>query len=157
MKLSILMPVYNERTMVERCFAQVLNAPLPEDMERELVVVDDHSTDGTWDILLRLAEKHPEIRLFRHEVNMGKGAAVRTAIKQASGDFCIIQDADLEYDPNEYPRLLKPLLDGHADAVFGSRYLAGEQTRVLQFWHSMINKGLTLISKIGRASCRERV
>ncbi|HOK48100.1 MAG TPA: glycosyltransferase family 2 protein, partial [Bryobacteraceae bacterium] len=118
MKLSILMPVYNERTMVERCFAQVLNAPLPEDMERELVVVDDHSTDGTWDILLRLAEKHPEIRLFRHEVNMGKGAAVRTAIKQASGDFCIIQDADLEYDPNEYPRLLKPLLDGHADAVF---------------------------------------
>ncbi|MGE5569127.1 MAG: glycosyltransferase [Rhodospirillales bacterium] len=148
MKLSILMPVYNERTMVERCFAQVLSAPLPEDMERELVVVDDRSTDGTWDILLRLAEQHPEIRLFRHEVNMGKGAAVRTAIKQAAGDFCIIQDADLEYDPAEYPRLLKPLLDGHADAVFGSRYLAGEQTRVLQFWHSMINKGLTLISNM---------
>lgn len=148
MKLSILMPVYNERTMVERCLSQVLAAPLPEAMERELVIVDDRSTDGTWDILTRLAARHPEIRLFRHEVNMGKGAAVRSAIKLASGDFCIIQDADLEYDPNEYPRLLRPLLDGHADAVFGSRYLAGDQTRVLPFWHSMINKGLTLISNM---------
>ncbi len=148
MKVSILMPVYNERTMVERCLSQVLSAPLPEAMERELVIVDDRSTDGTWDILTRLAEQHPEIRLFRHEVNMGKGAAVRSAIKQAGGDFCIIQDADLEYDPAEYPRLLRPLLDGHADAVFGSRYLAGEQTRVLLFWHSVINKGLTLISNM---------
>jgi glycosyltransferase involved in cell wall biosynthesis len=148
MKLSILMPVYNERTMVERCIAQVLAAPLPEDLERELVIVDDQSTDGTWAILQRLAESHPAIRLFRHEVNQGKGAAVRSAIRQATGDFCLIQDADLEYDPFEYPKLLRPLLDGHADAVFGSRYLAGEQTRVLPFWHSMINKGLTLISNM---------
>jgi glycosyltransferase involved in cell wall biosynthesis len=148
MKLSILMPVYNERTMVERCIAQVLAAPLPEDLERELVIVDDQSTDGTWSILQRLAENHPAIRLYRHEVNQGKGAAVRSAIKQAQGDFCLIQDADLEYDPFEYPQLMRPLLSGHADAVFGSRYLAGDQRRVLPFWHSMINKGLTLISNM---------
>ena len=148
MKLSILIPVYNERTVVERSLAQVLAAPLPENMERELVIVDDCSTDGTWDILQRLAAREPAIRLFRHEVNHGKGAAVRTAIQHAAGDFSLVQDADLEYDPGEYPRLLRPLLDGHADAVFGSRYLAGEQTRVLPFWHSMINKGLTLVSNM---------
>jgi len=148
MKLSILMPVYNERTVAERSISLVLTAPLPENMDRELVIVDDCSTDGTSDILRRLAEAFPQIRLFRHEVNRGKGAAVRTAIEQAAGDFSIIQDADLEYDPSEYPRLLRPLLEGHADAVFGSRYLAGEQTRVLPFWHSMINKGLTLISNM---------
>jgi SAM-dependent methyltransferase len=148
MKLSILMPVYNERTMVERCIAGVLAAPLPEEMERELIVVDDQSTDGTYDILQRLAAAEPAIRLFRHEVNRGKGAAVRSAIQQATGDFSLIQDADLEYDPAEYPVLLRPLLDGRADAVFGSRYLAGEQTRVLPFWHSMINKTLTTISNM---------
>ena len=148
MKLSILMPVYNERTVVERCISLVLAAPLPEEMERELIIVDDRSTDGTFDILQRLAASHPEIRLFRHEVNRGKGAAVRTAIQNATGDFALIQDADLEYDPGEYPRLLRPLLDGRADAVFGSRYLAGEQTRVLLFWHSVINKCLTLISNM---------
>jgi glycosyltransferase involved in cell wall biosynthesis len=148
MKLSILMPVYNERTMVERCIAQVLSAPLPEQMDRELVIVDDRSTDGTWDILERLAAAHPEIRLFRHEVNQGKGAAVRTAIQKAVGEFALVQDADLEYDPYEYPCLLRPLLDGHADAVFGSRYLAGERTRVLPFWHSRINQLLTLVSNM---------
>ena len=148
MKLSVLMPVYNERTVVERSISLVLTAPLPENMERELVIVDDCSTDGTSQILERLADVFPDIRLYRHEVNRGKGAAVRTAISKAAGDFCIIQDADLEYDPAEYPRLLRPLLEGNADAVFGSRYLAGEQTRVLLFWHSMINKGLTLISNM---------
>src|SRR6185369_5116985 len=148
MKLSILIPVYNERTVVERSLSQVLTAPLPENMDRELVIVDDCSTDGTSDILERLAAGFPQIRLFRHERNSGKGAAVRTAIEKATGDFAIIQDADLEYDPAEYPRLLKPLLDGHADAVFGSRYMAGEQTRILPFWHSMINKGLTLVSNM---------
>jgi glycosyltransferase involved in cell wall biosynthesis len=117
-------------------------------MERELIIVDDLSTDGTWAILERLSGVHPEIRLFRHEVNRGKGAAVRTAIHHAAGDFSIIQDADLEYDPSEYPILIRPLLDGRADAVFGSRYLAGGQTRVLLFWHSMINKALTTISNM---------
>jgi glycosyltransferase involved in cell wall biosynthesis len=148
LRLSILIPVYNERTMVERSLAQVLAAPLPENMERELIVVDDCSTDGTSDILDRLAAQEPSIRLFRKNVNEGKGAAVRTAIQQSRGDFCLVQDADLEYDPVEYPALLRPLLSGHADAVFGSRYLAGEQTRVLPFWHSMINKSLTLLSNM---------
>src|SRR4051812_15355388 len=148
MKLSILMPVYNERTVVERCISLVLVAPLPETMDRELVIVDDCSTDGTWDILQRLARTYPQIQLYRHERNSGKGAAVRTAIEKATGDFALIQDADLEYDPSEYPRLLKPLLEGHADAVFGSRYLRGEQTRVLPFWHSMINKFLTVVSNM---------
>jgi len=148
MRLSILIPVYNERTMVERSLAQVLAVPLPENMDRELIIVDDCSTDGTTEILERLAAREPDIHLIRKKVNEGKGAAVRTAIEQARGDFCIVQDADLEYDPSEYPRLLRPLLDGHADAVFGSRYLAGEQTRVLPFWHSMINKWLTLLSNM---------
>ncbi len=148
MKLSILIPVYNERVVVERSLAQVLAAPLPENMDRELVIVDDCSTDGTWPILQRLAAREPAIQLFRHSVNQGKGAAVRTAIQQATGDFALVQDADLEYDPSEYPHLLRPLLDGRADAVFGSRYLAGEQSRVLLFWHSMINKALTLASNM---------
>ena len=148
LRLSILIPVYNERTVVERSLAQVLAAPLPENMERELIVVDDCSTDGTSEILERLAATEPSIRLIRKEVNEGKGAAVRTAIQHAQGDFCLVQDADLEYDPSEYPKLLRPLLDGHADAVFGSRYLAGEQTRILPFWHSMINKYLTLLSNM---------
>ncbi len=134
--------------MVERSLAQVLEAPLPENMDRELIIVDDCSTDGTAAILDRIAAEHPGIRLIRKTINQGKGAAVRTAIEQARGDFCIVQDADLEYDPSEYPRLLRPLLDGHADAVFGSRYLAGEQTRVLPFWHSMINKFLTMLSNM---------
>jgi glycosyltransferase involved in cell wall biosynthesis len=148
MKLSILVPVYNERAVVERSLSLVLAAPLPEDMERELIIVDDCSTDGTSAILERIAADDARIRLVRHPVNKGKGAAVRTAIQHASGDFALVQDADLEYDPAEYPRLLKPLLDGHADAVFGSRYLRGEQTRVLPFWHSMINKFLTIVSNM---------
>jgi glycosyltransferase involved in cell wall biosynthesis len=148
MKLSILVPVYNERTVVERSLAQVLTAPLPENMGREVIIVDDCSTDGTSLILERLAQSEPAIKLVRHPVNRGKGAAVRTAIEHASGDFALVQDADLEYDPSEYPRLLRPLLDGHADAVFGSRYLRGEQTRLLPFWHSMINKFLTLVSNM---------
>jgi glycosyltransferase involved in cell wall biosynthesis len=146
--LSILIPVFNERTVVERSLAQVLQAPLPENMERELIIVDDCSTDGTSEILERLAAETPSIRLTRKPVNEGKGAAVRTAIQVARGDFCIVQDADLEYDPSEYPRLMRPLLDGHADAVFGSRYLSGDQMRALPFWHSMINKGLTLLSNM---------
>ncbi len=148
LRLSILIPVYNERTMVERSLAQVLNAPLPENLERELIIVDDCSTDGTSEILDRIAAREPCIRLIRKKVNEGKGAAVRTAIREAQGDFCLVQDADLEYDPAEYPSLLRPLLSGHADAVFGSRYLVREQTRILPFWHSMINKTLTLVSNM---------
>src|SRR6266849_3881701 len=126
MLLSILIPVYNERTVVEKSLSLVLAAPLPENMERELVVVDDCSTDGTRAILETLARYDTRIRVLRHEVNQGKGADVRTAIQNARGDFCLVQDADLEYDPSEYMRLLRPLLDGNADAVFGSRYLVSD-------------------------------
>ncbi len=143
MKLSILIPVYNERAVVTSCLEQVLKAPLPEEIERELIVVDDCSRDGTPEILERFAAAHEGVRLIRHDVNRGKGAAIRTALEYASGDFTIFQDADLEYDPAEYGRLLRPLLDGRADAVFGSRYLAGDQRRVLPYWHSKINAFLT--------------
>ncbi|HZO56499.1 MAG TPA: glycosyltransferase [Bryobacteraceae bacterium] len=148
MKLSILMPVYNERALAARSIAAVLDAPLPEELERELVIVDDCSTDGTSAILESIAAADPRIRLFRHAVNQGKGAAVRTAIQQADGDFSLIQDADLEYDPNDYPALMRPLVEGQADAVFGSRYMAGTQRRVLPFWHTQINSFLTLFSNM---------
>lgn len=148
MLVSILIPVYNERPIVEKSLDKVLQAPLPESLERELIIVDDCSTDGTWDILCRYAADKPQIRLYRHQVNQGKGAAVRSAIAYATGEFCLIQDADLEYDANEYPILMAPLLSGNADAVFGSRYLAGEQRRVLPFWHTMINRFLTLVSNV---------
>ena len=148
MRLSILVPVYNEKAVVETSLAKVLDAPLPEGVGREIILVDDCSTDGTSAILDRIVAANPEIRLIKKPVNQGKGAAIRTAIQHATGDFCLVQDADLEYDPNEYSRLLKPLLEGHADAVFGSRYLTAEQTRVLPFWHSMMNKGLTTLSNM---------
>lgn len=148
MLLSILIPVYNERTVVERSLQQVFDAPLPEGLQRELVIVDDCSKDGTWAILEALAARHSFIKLYRHQVNQGKGAAVRTAISKAQGDFCLIQDADLEYDPNEYPALLKPLLSGNADAVFGSRYMSGEARRVLPYWHTKINQFLTFTSNV---------
>lgn len=147
-KLSILVPVYNERTVLEASLARVLAAPLPENMDRELILVDDCSTDGTWNILQRLCSGRAEMQLYRHERNQGKGAAIRTALGYATGDFCLVQDADLEYDPSEYPVLLKPLLDGRADAVFGSRYRGSEQARILPFWHSLMNSTLTLISNM---------
>src|SRR6476469_3244173 len=109
MLLSILIPVYNERTVVEKSLALVLSAPLPENMERELVIVDDCSTDGTWEILDRLAAGEPRIRHLPPYVNQGKGAAVRRTIKEAPGDFRLVQDADMENDPSAYPRLLRPL------------------------------------------------
>jgi len=145
MLLSILVPVYNERTVVLASLAKVLESPLPEGLRREIILVDDCSTDGTGEILENFVRAHPEILLFRKPKNEGKGAAIRTALSMATGDFVLVQDADLEYDPSEYSLLLKPLLEGRADAVFGSRYMAGEQRRVLRFWHSMINHTITLI------------
>jgi glycosyltransferase involved in cell wall biosynthesis len=146
MKLSILIPVYNERAVVEKSLAMVLAAPLPENLERELVIVDDCSKDGTSEILARFAASHPEIRLFRHEVNQGKGAALHTGIRIATGDMVIIQDADLEYDPEEYNILIKPILDGFADVVYGSRFMGGRPHRILFFWHTIGNKFLTFLS-----------
>ena len=149
MKLSVLIPVYNERYLVGELIRRVLAAPLPENMERELIVVDDGSTDGTRDVLARIAQENPTtIRYLPQARNGGKGAAIRVAIAAATGEFSIFQDADLEYDPNDYTVMLKPLLSGHADVVFGSRFLSAERRRVLYFWHSFGNYGLTTLSNM---------
>src|SRR6188474_1686052 len=143
--LSVLIPVYNERFTLRRLIRRVLDAPISLDLE--IVAVDDGSTDGSWDILQELAEDDPRLVPIRHAKNQGKGAAIRTAIRHMSGDVAVIQDADLEYDPAEYPRLLAPILAGQADAVFGSRF-RGESRRVLFFWHSVANQMLTLLSNM---------
>jgi glycosyltransferase involved in cell wall biosynthesis len=148
-KLSILVPVYNERYLVGELLRRVMAAPLPEQMEREIIVVDDGSKDGTRDILARLAAEHPGvIRYIPHATNQGKGAAIRTAIAAASGDFCIFQDADLEYDPGDYAKILAPLLMGQADVVYGSRFLPADRRRVLYYWHSLANHMLTTCSNM---------
>ncbi|MBL8227871.1 MAG: glycosyltransferase [Bryobacterales bacterium] len=146
--LSVLMPVYNEEEFVGAILDRVLRAPLPAGLEREIIVVDDCSRDGSVEIVEGLAAKHPEIRLFRHPRNQGKAAAIRTALEHARGEFSIIQDADLEYNPAEYPRMLAPLVEGRADAVFGSRFLISGERRVLYFWHALANRILTTFCNI---------
>lgn len=144
MKLSILIPVYNERDTIEQVLKRVEAVPY----EKEIIVVDDASTDGTREILERLSrDNRNQLRLFLHRRNRGKGAAIRTAIEQATGDIVIIQDADLEYDPKDYPRLLEPIFDGHADVVFGNRFHGGPH-RVLYFWHYVGNWVLTTLSNM---------
>ncbi|MBE7553016.1 MAG: glycosyltransferase family 2 protein [Anaerolineales bacterium] len=145
MKVSIVIPCFNEMHTIEAIVQKVLEVPLP--LERELVIVDDCSTDQTRDYLCTL-NGHPEIRIVFHEVNRGKGAALQTGFAHATGDIIIVQDADLEYDPGEYPKLLKPILEGKADVVYGSRFAGGESHRVLYFWHSIGNKLLTLLSNM---------
>jgi len=143
MKLSIVMPVYNERATLRYVVERVLSvAP----MEVEMICVDDGSRDGSREILDELQRQHPQIRVVLHPENKGKGAAIRTGIQQATGDYLIIQDADLEYDPTDYPALLEPLIQGKADVVYGSRFLGGAPHRVLYFWHSVGNWLLTLLS-----------
>lgn len=145
MKVSIVIPCFNEMHTIEAIVRQVLEVPLP--LERELVIVDDCSTDQTRDYL-RCLDGQPNFRIVFHEVNRGKGAALQTGFAHATGDIIIIQDADLEYDPGEYPKLLKPILEGKADVVYGSRFAGGESHRVLYFWHSVGNKLLTLLSNM---------
>jgi glycosyltransferase involved in cell wall biosynthesis len=142
MKLSVVMPVYNERATLREVIAKVLAAPI----EIELLCVDDGSRDGSREILAELQSQSPQIHVLLQPHNMGKGAALRRGIQEATGDFVIIQDADLEYDPSEYPHLLEPLIQGKADVVFGSRFLGGGPHRVLYFWHSVGNWLLTLLS-----------
>ena len=146
MRVSIIIPVFNERATLEEIVRRVLAAPLGE-FEREIVLVDDRSTDGSTEIAERLAAQTPAtVRLIRHANNQGKGAAIRTGFGAATGDILLIQDADLEYDPAEYSRLLAPMLDGRADVVFGSRFIGGEAHRVLYYWHSVANRAITGLS-----------
>ena len=142
MKLSIIIPVFNEVNTIANIIQKVQSA----DYDKEIIVVDDASTDGTKDVLQKLSQQ-PKIKIFYHERNRGKGAAIRTAIKNITGNITIIQDADLEYDPVDYTILLKPILDGRADVVYGSRFQGGPH-RVLFFWHYLGNKFLTLFSNM---------
>jgi glycosyltransferase involved in cell wall biosynthesis len=145
-RLSILMPVYNEARTLRRIISAVLGVPMP--LPIELVCVDDCSRDASWEILQELAAGDARIVAVRHEVNRGKGSAIRTAISRMTGDIAIVQDADLEYDPREIPRVIAPILEGKADAVFGSRFASSPQRRVLLFWHSVANKLLTLAANV---------
>ena len=142
MKLSIIIPVFNEENTIASIIQKVQSA----DYDKEIIVVDDASTDGTKDILQKLSQQ-PKLKIFYHERNRGKGAAIRTAIKNITGNITIIQDADLEYDPVDYTILLKPIIDGRADVVYGSRFQGGPH-RVLFFWHYLGNKFLTLFSNM---------
>lgn len=145
-KLSVLMPVYNEIRTLRTIVGRVLSAPI--ELEIELVIVDDGSTDGSRELIKELAAADPRIKYVFHEHNQGKAAAVRTAIRTMTGDLALVQDADLEYNPADYPALLAPILEGVADAVFGSRLLAGKYRRVLYFWHTLGNKLLTLLCNV---------
>ncbi|MEJ2749718.1 MAG: glycosyltransferase family 2 protein [Anaerolineae bacterium] len=140
-----MIPCYNEINTIEAIVHKALTVDLP--IEHEIVIVDDGSTDGTRDFLCTLQE-NDNVQVVFHEQNAGKGAALRTGFAHMNGDIALVQDADLEYDPDEYPILLKPILDGKADVVYGSRFVGGSSHRVLYFWHSIANKGLTLLSNI---------
>ena len=142
--LSVIMPVYNEAATV----GEVIDIVLAQPSVAELICVNDCSSDGSGAVLDKLAADRPKMRVFHHEVNKGKGAALRTGISKATAPLVIIQDADLEYDPSEYPRILKPILQNHADVVFGSRFIGSEEHRVLYFWHSVGNRILTLLSNM---------
>jgi glycosyltransferase involved in cell wall biosynthesis len=139
------MPIYNERQTLEKIVHRVFTSPI--NLEIEIVAVDDASTDGSWELLQQLSNADPRLRVIRQPHNCGKGAAIRTAIQHMTGDVAVVQDADLEYDPHEYPLLLQPIIDDKADAVYGSRFI-GQTRHVISFWHSLINRLLTLLSNM---------
>jgi glycosyltransferase involved in cell wall biosynthesis len=144
MKLSIVIPIYNEKSTLEEIFRLVQATPY----DKEIIAVDDASTDGSQEILARLAESYENVKTFYHQQNQGKGAALRTGFAQVSGDVVIIQDADLEYRPADYPFLLEPIEQGVADVVYGTRMVGGRPHRVLFFWHYMGNRAITMLSNM---------
>ena len=147
--LSIIIPVYNEEKTISTVLQKVSRVDLIDNIDKEIIIVDDASQDNTTkEIEKYISKSNENIHFFSHEKNKGKGAAIHTGIKKVTGDYLIIQDADLEYDPNEFNILLKPVVDGHADIVYGSRFLGGSAHRILFFWHSLGNKFLTSLSNM---------
>jgi glycosyltransferase involved in cell wall biosynthesis len=148
--LSIIIPAYNEAKTIHLILDRVYAVNLIHNLQKEVILVDDCSTDATEEVLQQYKANHPEMNMqyYRHEVNQGKGAAIHTGIKKANGEFLVIQDADLEYDPEEFNTLLKPVIRGSADIVFGSRFLGGNPHRILFYWHSIGNKVLTRFSNM---------
>ena len=149
-KLSILIPAYNEEATILRLLEQVRQVKLLQDIRKELIVIDDCSGDSTGSLVREYMQDHPELdlRLLSHEKNQGKGAALHTGIARATGDFLVVQDADLEYDPEEFNILLDPVIRGYADVVYGSRFMGGSPHRILFFWHSIGNRLLTFFSNM---------
>jgi glycosyltransferase involved in cell wall biosynthesis len=150
MILSIIIPAYNEEKTIHRILDKINNVVLPGNIQKEIIIVNDCSKDGTKTALENYVSHHPNInyRLLHHEINKGKGAALHTGIKHATGDYVIIQDADLEYNPHEYNIILQPVLDGFADVVYGSRFIGGKPHRILFFWHTLGNRFLTMLSNM---------
>lgn len=150
MLLSIVIPSYNESQTITQVLDKIQSVKLIQNIEKEIIIVDDCSKDNTQQIILDYKAHYPSlsIKYFRHDTNKGKGAALQTGFSKVTGDWVIIQDADLEYDPNEYNILLKPFLDGYADVVYGSRFMGGKPHRILFFWHSIGNKFLTFLSNM---------
>ncbi|HEB62731.1 MAG TPA: glycosyltransferase family 2 protein, partial [Bacteroidetes bacterium] len=148
--LSIIIPAYNEERTIEQILDRVCAVELIRGVQKEMIIVNDCSSDNTEQIIHQYQTNHPllNIQYFKHEVNQGKGAAIHTGIEKAKGDFIIVQDADLEYDPEEYNTLLQPILDGFADVVYGSRFRGGKPHRILFFWHSIGNQLLTGLSNM---------
>ena len=149
-KLSIIVPAYNEENTIQNILSRIKSVKLIQDIQKEIIVVNDCSRDNTEQRVMDFQQQNPDTTIVykRHEINRGKGAALRTGFQSATGDYVIVQDADLEYDPDEFNILLKPILDGFADVVYGTRFMGGNPHRILFFWHTIGNKMLTFISNL---------